>query len=147
MSFDQKNDGIDHINIYSKGQTKLGRYLSNFTREPFECEDGKFYSIEGYWYWLGCRNDKLRYLSGYWAKKFGREVGAKDWLETEEFKDKIRKAMEIKIEINEFFHNEFKESNLPFTHYYMFGTKIIEVPEAQWILDHWEKMRNNGKTS
>lgn len=40
-------DGIDHINIYSKGKTTLGRMLSNFACTPFtHPEDGKFASIE-----------------------------------------------------------------------------------------------------
>jgi hypothetical protein len=32
---DPTTDGIDHINIYSKGYTKLGRLLSNFTKSEF----------------------------------------------------------------------------------------------------------------
>ena len=30
-----KDDGVTHINIYSKGQTELGGLLSNFSRTPF----------------------------------------------------------------------------------------------------------------
>ncbi len=137
---DHTKDGIDHINIYSKGKTRLGIWLSNFQKEPFECEDGKFYSIEGYWYFLGCGNEKLRKCYGYMAKKIGRESGAKDWLETEEFKNKIKKAMEIKLTLNPEMAKEFKYSVLPFKHYYIhYG--VIEVPEAKWILDHWELLR------
>lgn len=51
---DYKKDGVDHINIYSKGKTSLGRFLSNFAQADIETEDGNFASIEGYWYWLIC---------------------------------------------------------------------------------------------
>jgi hypothetical protein len=51
---DPKKDGIEHINIYSKGRTALGIFLSNFTQCDLETEDGEFSSIEGYWYWLLC---------------------------------------------------------------------------------------------
>ena len=47
-----ENDGIDHINVYSKGKTVLGRALSNFSysriRIPFL---GTFLSVEAFWYW------------------------------------------------------------------------------------------------
>jgi hypothetical protein len=69
-------DGIGHINVYSKAKTKLGRELSNFSFSPFtHPEDGKFNSIEGYWYWLGCKQEKLRKVWGYAAKRLGREYG------------------------------------------------------------------------
>ena len=43
-------DGITHVNVYSRGLTTLGRWLSNFAHCPIETEDGPFASIEGYWY-------------------------------------------------------------------------------------------------
>lgn len=48
--FEPKNDGIDHINVYSGGATELGRLLTNFAHTPFENEYGKFESVEGFWY-------------------------------------------------------------------------------------------------
>lgn len=36
MNFKPEMDGIDHINVYSKGKTELGKLLSNFARTPFE---------------------------------------------------------------------------------------------------------------
>ena len=139
-----KTDGIDHINIYSKGATELGRYLSNFTKEVFICDDGEFASIEGYWYWLNCnhpKKDRLKFLYGYLAKKVGRELGCKDWNDSEEFKIKIKTAMEIKLFSNTKMFKEFKKSKLPFTHYYVYNGKVMEVPENSWVLEHWEYLR------
>lgn len=73
---DPNEDGISHINVYSKGRTGIGRFLSNFTFYPIHTVDGEFHSIEGYWYWLTCRDDRLRYLHGYEAKKLGRNTNS-----------------------------------------------------------------------
>ena len=53
MILTPQNDGITHINVYSKGKTTLGRWLTNFAHTPIDTIDGHFESIEGYWYWLG----------------------------------------------------------------------------------------------
>lgn len=132
---DLEKDGIDHINVYSKGKTSLGRFLTNFSRTPFKCEDGKFVSIEGYWYWLGCKDDKLRTLSGYAAKAYGRMVGAPDWNDSEEFRRKILAAIDIKLKESPFFI-KLKECKLPLVHYYVYGTKIVQPTGGEWILDH-----------
>ena len=143
--YSSKTDGIDHINIYSKAQTQLGKFLSNFEYHPIDTEDGKFNSIEGYWYWLGCSHsekDRLRYLSGFSAKKVGRELGCNDWLEGKTFKDKIRKAIDIKINtMPEYYKNRFIKSTLPFTHYYEYGDKVVKIPKANWIIKHIEEIR------
>jgi hypothetical protein len=55
-------DGIDHINIYSRGKTEVGRQLSNFAHTPFTHKDyGYFNSVEGLWYYLitGCKHENL----------------------------------------------------------------------------------------
>lgn len=137
MNFLPENDGIDHINVYSKGNTFLGKQLSNFHEKYIITEDGNFYSIEGYWYWLGTNNpnkEQLRQLSGFAAKKYGRELKALDWQDSNEFKRKIKSAMRIKI-FSMHLDKQIKENKLPFTHYYVFSGKVVNVPEAEWILD------------
>lgn len=44
--FLKENDGIDHINIYSKGKTELGCLLSNFAFSPFTINNDTFPSVE-----------------------------------------------------------------------------------------------------
>lgn len=83
-------DGVDHINIFSKGQTPLGRFLSNFTHCPFQHpEFGAFNSIEGFWFWLGSRDDKLRQLHSFAAKKYGQSTNRIVNLEELEFRKAI----------------------------------------------------------
>ncbi len=138
------NDGIDHINLYSKGKTELGRFLSNFTKSPIDLPEGTFASIEGYWYWLATDHpdkDKLRTLYGYQAKKVGRELGAPDWIDTEEFRQKIKHAIVLKLLANEKYHTQLVNTTVPFTHYYVYGDKVVDVPKAKWMLDFLEQLR------
>lgn len=134
-------DGKDHINIYSKGRTKIGRLLSNFAYTPFNhLEDGKFISVEGYWYWLSTKDEKLRNLSGFNAKKYGRIVGGKDWLEDEEFKRKIKLAIKCKIDQNEIDLSAL--GDLPLKHYYFMPPNIFKTPDqGQWIIDYIDELR------
>ncbi len=146
-----EEDGITHINIYSKGNTQLGKFLTNFSRvfKPILTEDGPFTTIEGYWYWLSCKDDRLRHTDGWGSKQLGREIGAKDWLDDEDFKRKIKGAIRYKINTSGTkMYTAFVTSKLPFTHYYVYGGKVVEVKQAQWIIDYLEDLRkefNNGK--
>jgi predicted NAD-dependent protein-ADP-ribosyltransferase YbiA (DUF1768 family) len=145
MSYKPETDGIDHINIYSKGCTELGRFLSNFTHSPVETEDGHFESIEGYWYWLGtnrAEKDVLRRLIGYQAKVFGRKLRALDWQDSEDFKQKICNAITIKLHNNKDYLGMLQQSTLPLVHYYVMYNKIITPKEGQWIIDHINTFRN-----
>lgn len=137
-------DGIDHINVYSKGRTELGRFLSNFAYTPILTEDGPFNSIEGYWYWLGCRHpakDTLRDVFGFQAKKLGRELGSPDWIEDEAFKAKILSAIKIKLNTYGRMRDELQANLLPLTHYYTYGSKVVNVPEADWIIKFIEEQK------
>lgn len=138
-------DGEDHINIYSKGQTELGQYLSNFARSPFiDTYCGKFDSIEGYWYYNLTGENKLRGLSNYQAKKLGQELCKQ--IEKDEWtgvnKQKIKVAILCKLTQNRPEKlNEFIKSTLPFRHYYVYAGKIIEPKEGKWIVDFFEDLR------
>lgn len=134
-------DGVDHINIYSKGQTELGRYLSNFAYSPIQTQDGGFNSIEGYWYWLYTHNDKLRILHGFKAKSVGEKLGRTITISQELFQNKIRNACWIKIHSNQYYLNMFAHSSLPFRHYYVFND-FIKDAGGKWMLEMWEGFRS-----
>lgn len=141
-------DGIDHINIYSKGQTELGRFLSNFSHSPIMTEDGPFQSVEGYWYWLGLRHEGLRHLSGFQAKQFGRELRVHTTpfvLSERDFQCKIESACRIKIQGNVRMLSLLTKTALPFMHYYVMSGKAIDAG-YKWILDIWDRIRLDLKT-
>lgn len=139
---DELEDGITHVNVYSRGFTELGRFLSNFTQHPVKTEDGPFESIEGYWYWLSCKDDALRTMYGFQAKKYGRSVGAVDWMGDEDFKRKICEAIKYKI-LNSDMIGPFLDNELPLKHYYVYSGRIVEPKEGKWIIEYIEKLRKD----
>lgn len=147
---DPTQDGTDHINIYSKGRTELGRLLSNFAYTPIELEDGYFESLEGYWYWLLSSKQKntevLRTVHGWKAKELGRKLKCDDWPKNlEVFQDKFIYAMWQKLRQHPEIERMLLESVLPFKHYYVYKNKIIEPENCEWIIKTWEEFRKDIK--
>jgi hypothetical protein len=85
--------------------------------------------------------DKLRKTSGYESKILGRNLRSRDWCKSEDFRNKIIKAMVCKIRDNKHIAKLLKESSLPFKHYYIYNNKIKVVDNAKWILEAWETIR------
>lgn len=144
MEIDYNQDGISHINVYSKGKTKLGRFLSNFSYSPFHLDNhGRFDSIEGYWYWLRNEDDKLRYLCGFSAKKYGRKIKKEIFYTEEEFRNLIKKAIFKKLISYPLFFSELINSKHPLVHYYVFGNKCINAG-FEWIIEFIDKIRKQN---
>ncbi|MEK2647475.1 hypothetical protein [Bdellovibrio sp. BCCA] len=143
-----KFDGVNHINVYSKGSTELGRFLSNFERTEINLPEGRFQSLEGYWYYLNCPDSEgrevLRGLYGYDAKRIGRELRATDWNNDASFKAKIKSAMYVKVCSNPLFYKKLCECKLPLKHYYLTENDKIDVPECDWIMEAWAVIRSHG---
>lgn len=138
----------DHINIYSKSKTRLGRELSNFERSPFVLEDdGWFASVEAYWFWIGTREEGLRKLSGFAAKKRGSELERKFQIDEELFKLKIKTAIREKLLQNRGILERFLASELPFDHYYLYGDKVVRQSQHAWLVDAVEGLRSELKAS
>lgn len=142
-----EEDGITHINIYSKGKTHLGRFLSNFTLSPIKIKNDKFNSIEGYWYYLLCGlecnnkwKNELKNAYGFEAKKLGKKSTSRDWDDSDEFKNKIKNAIIIKINTYNMVE-DIVYSELPFDHYYVYGGAARKSKEAQWLIDFFNDLR------
>lgn len=144
---DPNEDGVSHINVYSKAKTQLGRQLSNFAHLPIVLEDdGEFASIEAYWYWLGTNHldrDKLRPLYGFQAKALGREFNAQDWHEDDpQFIDKIKIALTVKLQTYPVLLEVLRAlKDLPLKHYYVYGDKAVEPKDGRWIMEHMNSLR------
>jgi len=139
-------DGVDHINIYSKGKTYLGQFLSNFTQANIETAEGTFKSIEGYWYWLSNGQDVMRDLYGYKAKQEGKKYPRIYQLPDETFKAKIKQACWYKMVTTDWALREMYNSTLPFTHYYVFGNGVVKDAGHKWLVEMWEFYRQHVKT-
>lgn len=137
-------DGVDFINIYSKGDTKLGRFLSNWSRTHMELSIGHFNSIEGLIFYLGSFDDSLRSLYGYEAKKKGETCDKGVRLPEDIFRRIIVEGMKSKILESEYLE-EFKESTLPFVHYYEYSGRRIVPTKWLWQIEAWEQLRERYK--
>jgi|SRR5579875_58987 len=140
-------DGIDHINVYSRGKTALGRMLSNFAHTPFTCADGAFASIEGYWYWLSVepshpRRDDLRSAHGAAAKHLGRRLRGDDWQSSEDFQRRICAAIDAKLAMHPTIAAALAESTLPLRHYYVANETIVQPKDGAWVIEHLERCRS-----
>jgi hypothetical protein len=148
-----KEDGVDHINVYSKGKTELGVLLSNFAHTSFTYEGyGKFASVEAFWYYYltGCKHEHLKNLHGWKAKQEGRKC-SQDRIDkcglTEEHREVIKEAIRCKLRQNRRIVRMMKESSLPFTHYYEYGGKRVCPTEYDWIIDEISRLRQLIKRS
>jgi hypothetical protein len=147
VRYDPREDGITHINIYSKAQTPLGRALSNWTPCTIETSIGQFRSIEGLIFFLGSFDDRLREVVGFEAKQLGEELDRGIRLPEDVFKKIVKEGMASKINhLTPEFRKQFKYSKLPFTHYYTYGNKVINIPKWQWQVEEWENLRQRLQT-
>lgn len=148
-------DGITHINIYSKAETELGRFLTNFAYCPISTDEGVFNSVEAYWGYLKINPDnkereQLRELYGLKAKQKTNEILKNQGTRYErpDFDDKIDEAIRLKFstDMAKTVFTKYKDIlNLPITHYYYFGDKtnckIVDVT------DKYPQFINSVKTN
>lgn len=134
---DPDKDGVDHINVYSKGKTELGRLLSNFADTPFELPNyGKFRTVEGYWYWTMTGMEEFRNLLGWQCKQLGKNAKYKRTHPTE---SELLEAYRAKLEAHPDILGMLKTNTLPLTHYYVYFNKVVEPKEWQWTAQLWNK--------
>lgn len=146
---DPREDGITHINTYSRGSTELGQELSNFAHTPFvHPRFGPFESMEGYWYWLstGCQHDGLRTMWGFMAKQEGKRLTQ---VPCDNFEELICEGIEHKVRQNPSLARRLAHSTLPLCHYYWYGRAetgkyATRVPESSLFqMLFLEELRTN----
>lgn len=133
-------EGIDYINVYSRSNLEIGRWLSNFQKINIKIDDKYVSSIEGYWYYLLTDKSYLLRLHGFSAKKYGMQEPVINSID-DTFKDKIRFAIDTKIkhDLDSFFKILNYNINIPLVHFY--ETDRDRILPHQWVIDHWEKRR------
>lgn len=140
-------DGVGHVNVYTRGKTALGRSLSNLADIPVDHpEFGRFRTMEGLYFWCstGKKNDMLRVVNGYKARKLG-SAEHKGW--NPQFKDEVMVGILCKIMQNRDLFELLSTTytDLPFFHYYYYGTednsKIIVPKGHGWQMETIELIR------
>lgn len=145
MNKDELQDGINCINIYSQGQTALGKSLSNFADCRIDISLGYFRTIEGLIFFLGSFDNSFRIKSGPAAKKDGKRLNRNITLPEDIFKGLIIEAMEAKLAKDEGLTEALRDSTLPLVHYYnMHGNKVF-IPKWDWQVAEWERIRSELK--
>lgn len=154
-NFKRENDGIDHINVYSKSRSKLGRSLSNFAHTPITLQDNYFESVESWWYWTKMINinkttlfpvfsdEQLFEITtkvGKDAKSYFRELYPDDSGSFNPTKEELKIAYKQKL----IQHPEIKDllllNKLPISHYYMMFDKQISADSTLWTAKLWEEI-------
>lgn len=146
------DDGVNHINVYSKGRTRLGRLLTNLADVPVDHPTyGTFRTAEGLWYYLktGCKHESLRALAGFDAKKFGNTL---EVVWNQDFKEQFLLGVRAKVRDNEELQHLLRGSDLPFAHYYFYGSpyadnppKVVYPRDSDWQMEFFEELRKELK--
>lgn len=146
-----EDDGVTHINIYSRGATQVGRDWSNLAHSPFvHPVYGAFASIEGLWYWLSVRpenrgRESLRTLWGPEAKRMGRRLRGRDWPKEDGFEFTIRQALWCKARYNLPMFAALQQTSLPLVHYYVHDGIIQPVPNCGWLIFELAEIQWSGR--
>lgn len=157
--FKPENDGFDHINVYSKSRSKLGRMLSNFAHTPFTLGDSKFESVESWWYWSKMDNIneaalfpefseeqmvKIKTLIGKEAKEYFRSIHKGDTSQFNPSKDELKAAYLQKLTEHPEIEKMLFNNSLPIAHYYMMFNKKVNADSSMWTAKLWEEIKSEN---
>lgn len=144
-NIDPKRDGIDFINVYSRGNTKLGRFLSNMYYAPIDTPYGRFDTIEGYWHYLALPDncpdkEQLMTVDGFHARKIGQALREQyGTVERDDFETLISAALLEKLSshTDDWVEEYGKTDKLPLEHYYATDNeRAIELlNKYKWMFD------------
>jgi hypothetical protein len=140
-------DGITHINIDKRGRTELGQLLTHMARSQFDHpEFGPFQSVEGFIGYIrsGGKDDQFHYVHGMNARYRAKNQDS-DFIRG--FREIVMEANYLKIVQNESLLKTFKDSVLPFDHYYCLPNgRPVQPRNAMWIIPGFEELRRLIKT-
>lgn len=147
LEFSPSEDGISHINVYTRGATVLGRGLSNLSdcniEHPYF---GHFRTLEGLWYYMktGFKDDTFRIVKGLSAREQGKKMPSAQY---PLFNKMFKLGMLEKLDRNQNLQHELINNDLPLAHYYVYGTRVHQLNHHQWQLDYWMLLRQALITS
>jgi hypothetical protein len=139
---DPLQDGEDHINVWTKGKTRLGRLLTNPADLPVtHPKYGMFRTMEGLWFYLktGMIHEDLRAMNGFEARRVGMTFKTV-WFQ--DFMDEIKIGIRCKIEQHAELRELMEESILPFEHYYVYPVRTVTPKSAKALCQMLEDIRS-----
>lgn len=149
LPYNPEEDGVTHINVYSRGAHVLGRGLSNLSEcnieHPFF---GHFRTLEGLWFYMktNFKDDQFRILKGVAARDLGKQMPTEPY---PLFNKMFKLGMLEKLERHPMLQTELLKNELPLAHYYSYGggKKIMQLDRHQWQLDFWILLRSTLKNT
>lgn len=134
-------DGVDHVNVYSRASTELGRLLSNFAHTPFKLGDNWFESVEGWWYWRKTGDERLRHLHGLEAKHLGQSLPQRfGGPIADPTREELLAVYQAKCDQNPRVRELLLKNRLPFDHYYVYGGMRKDT-HHRWTGQLWSEVR------
>lgn len=148
-------DGIDHINVYSKARTILGRLLSNFAHTPITLNGLRFESIESWWYFTKMNKineselfppftdeqlGEVRVIVGSEAKKYFRSLFKTDSYSFSPVKEDLIVAYKQKLLEHPEILQLLLANKLPIAHYYVMFDKKVDAIGSMWTAQLWEEI-------
>lgn len=140
-------DGVDHVNIWERAETDLGRALSMDSAIGLEHHIfGRFSTMEGFWHYIRSeeRDDRLRSMSGANLKAFKNKLSP---VRITNFKAVIMDSMYQRICQCGPLLQEFKNSVLPFDLYWVANATGLRCRPAYfgWFIAGLEEIREAFK--
>ncbi len=161
MELIPNNDGVDHINVFTKGKTKLGRNLTNISNLSIDMGVlGTFASMEALWFYGRIKmqglmthgiKEEIRVMRGWDAKRAMSDFPFKDISEVltvdaeDTFKELIKSGLRKKLEQHHWLRKELKRSTLPLAHYYYYGKGdkvVVRDAGHKWVITYLEELRS-----
>lgn len=131
------DDGVTHINVYTKGKTELGRLLSNLAATPFTHPIyGEFKCVEGFWYMYTTGNTKFQTMDGWTAKREGNKLPRIQEMDPEE----LKAVYKYKLKANPDLAKLLLTNTLPLEHYYVYEGKVVSN-KYTWTAKLWETIK------
>lgn len=136
-------DGIDHINIWEKADTELGRFLSHGSNNDFNHSQlGRFNNMEALWHYVQSeeRDDRIRNMRGRYLKNFSRQLTP---LRVSNFKAIIMDSNYQRIRQYEPMVELIVATDLPFDCYYVNHDSKLRIRPVffKWLILGFEEIR------
>jgi hypothetical protein len=146
-----EDDGVKHINIYSKAKTSLGKQLTNMFHYNFRYDNIDFISVEQAWHFYKftetpeLANQILQLTNSFDCLKFARANKTPESTKavlSVGFKLIINDVIHTRIGADQDLKNLLRNSWLPFEHYYAYGDKIHDQRDKyDWLINIFESYR------
>lgn len=136
-------DGVDHINIWERGTTELGRALSHGSRIKLTHDIfGKFSSMESFWYYMQSeeRDDRMRNMSGQTLRSFARKMTPARIIN---FRAIIMDSNYQRIKANKPLAADLAKSTLPFECYFIGKDSDVRIRPNyfKWMIAGFDEIR------